>query len=113
LLESGDINATVEKTIEISDKNMVIYISNSFQVIEVLPDDAKKILVETERTVTVNDIVLKEVNKSAEYVIDAEKEVKLLWFIPMKMRIKAHINASNGQLKQIEKPWWNFLTSSD
>lgn len=58
-------------------------------------------------------IQLKEVGQgdSGKYVYEAEgdKEVRILGFFKAKMRIKAQVNAENGEVSRIRKPWWSFL----
>jgi hypothetical protein len=54
----------------------------------------------------------------AEYEVSVDAEVKLLWFIPVKMQGKATVDTQDRQVsygdvsvKRIDKPWWSVLVT--
>lgn len=60
-------------------------------------------------------IELKEVGQGeqirAAYEIQAQKEAKVLGLFKTRMQVKAHVDAENGGVIQVQKPWWAFLAS--
>jgi hypothetical protein len=67
-----------------------------------------------ERNCTVE---LKEIGKGnqtkATYEVKAEKQVKLFGFIKTKMHVQAQVDAETGNVTNIKKPWWAFLTREE
>jgi len=49
--------------------------------------------------------------KTVIYEISGEKEAKLFGLFKIRARIISQINAQNGELINIDKPWWSFLAS--
>jgi len=43
------------------------------------------------------------------YKITGTKKVKIIGLIPTKVSYAAGINAENGEIISVDKPWWNFL----
>lgn len=94
------INQTI--MIETPKRNITINIvpSVAVQIIKKVVDEPEKEL----------EIETKE--DSVLYKAEGMKEAKLLGFIPVKMKIQARINAENGRIIDIKKPWWAFLATT-
>jgi len=59
----------------------------------------------------VKAVGLKEENALPVYSINGTRQVRLFFVIPASMNIQAKINAQNGEIISITKPWWSFLAS--
>lgn len=44
-----------------------------------------------------------------QYTVTGYRNAKLFFFIPVSLKTELKINAANGNIKQIKKPWWAFL----
>lgn len=49
-----------------------------------------------------------ETREFETYEITGKKKVRILFFIPVKMRITVEVT-KDGEIKNIRKPWWGFL----
>ncbi len=95
------------------------YLSNGKNaLIKVMPDRASKTALARLRLKVCNEsnnctIELKEVGKGnktrAAYEIRVEKRAKILGIFKRKMKIRTQVDAENGEIVQIKRPWWNFL----
>lgn len=60
-------------------------------------------------------IELKEVGKNNEtklaYELKTERQSKVFGLFKKKMQVQAQINAENGEILKVKKPWWAFLAS--
>ncbi len=60
-------------------------------------------------------IELKEVGTGnqtrAAYEVQVEKQSRFLGIFKTKMKVKAQVDAENGEVIQTKKPWWAFLAS--
>jgi len=59
------------------------------------------------------EVVLKEVGEKEDarvvYEISADKEGLFLGLFKIKTRVSGQIDAENGEIIKIKKPWWSFL----
>jgi len=60
-------------------------------------------------------IELKEVGQGNEtkaaYEVQVQRHFKLLGMFKTKAQVKAQVDAENGEVIQVNKPWWAFLAS--
>jgi len=60
-------------------------------------------------------ITLKEVGEENEtkvvYELKVEKQSKILWLFKKQMQVNVQVDAKNGDIIKIERPWWAFLAS--
>jgi len=60
---------------------------------------------------------LKEVGKGNEsklaYELKTQKKAKFLGIFRTRMQVQAQVNAENGEVIQVNKPWWSFLASEE
>ncbi len=58
---------------------------------------------------------LKEVRKGNEtklaYEVQVERHMRILGLFRTKARVKAEVDAENGEIIRVKKPWWAFLAS--
>ncbi|MDD5726351.1 MAG: hypothetical protein PHC53_02975 [Patescibacteria group bacterium] len=64
-------------------------------------------LVEQKQLKTVEDIKLDSEKK--QYSVTGYRNAKLLFFIPISLKVELKIDALTGDIKQMNKPWWGFL----
>ncbi|UCD03946.1 MAG: hypothetical protein JSW73_05410 [Candidatus Woesearchaeota archaeon] len=88
--------------------------------IKVMPNVASEKAIERLRLKACNSenncaIELKEVGSGqqvkAAYEVKAQKEAKILGLFKIRMRVQGQIDAENGEVIQIKKPWWSFLAT--
>ena len=84
--------------------------------IKIMPDTASEKAIE--RLGQLNfTIQLKEVGKGDNtqlaYELQAERHFRILALFKAKALVKAEINAENGEIIIIKKPWWAFLAKED
>ena len=61
---------------------------------------------------TIGKVEKKLSGNNVAYEVTGSKKVKLFFFIPIEMEVKASVDAETGAFKIVEKPWWSFLTVS-
>lgn len=88
--------------------------------IKVMPDTASEKAMEQLRMKVCSaengcSIELKEVGTGeqikAAYEVKVQKQAKVLGLFQAKMQVQAQVDAENGEVIQIKKPWWAFLAS--
>ena len=88
--------------------------------VKVMPDTASEKALEQLRIRVCSEenncqIELKEVgskeNIRAAYEVQLQKQAKLLGLFKTKMQVQAQVDAENGEVIQVKKPWWAFLAS--
>lgn len=88
--------------------------------IKVMPDVAAEKALERLRLRNCNEeegcqIELKEMNKDGEpipgYQVKTQRESRVLGLFKAKMQVQANIDAENGQVLGVNKPWWAFLAT--
>lgn len=86
--------------------------------IKIMPEVASGIAIERLRlkvcsaenncTIELKEVGAGETTKPV-YEVDSEKEYRILWLFKIKANVKAEIDAENGNVISIKKPWWSFL----
>jgi|GEM_PF-3143537 len=56
---------------------------------------------------SINDISLQQDQQT--YNVRGGKKGKLLFFIPVTLKIQLEVDIDTGMIRQIKKPWWSFL----
>lgn len=64
-------------------------------------------LVKQKQLNAVDDIKLS--SDKQQYTVTGYRNAKLLFFIPVSVKMELKINAVNGNIEQIKKSWWAFL----
>jgi hypothetical protein len=88
--------------------------------VKIMPDEAAERALERLRLrVCLEDegceIELKEVGQGddakAAYEVRARKEARVFGMFKTQMRVQAQVDAENGEVIRVQKPWWAFLAS--
>ncbi|MBU1632248.1 MAG: hypothetical protein KJ580_03490 [Nanoarchaeota archaeon] len=88
--------------------------------VKVMPDTASEKAMERLRMKVCSEenncqIELKEVGQGeqvrAAYEVQAQKQAKFLGLFKTKMQVQAQVDAENGEVIRVNKPWWAFLAS--
>jgi len=112
----GFITALLENESYIVTKdtlNMPVKIDSDFKISEgriIIGDD--KVSVAPEKIIQKypnQDIKLIKMNNRAWYFFENNSDVKILYLIPAKMKLKNYISATSMEDVIKEKPWWDFL----
>jgi uncharacterized protein YdeI (BOF family) len=89
--------------------------------IKIMPDTASERAIERLRIKNCNSennctIQLKEVGQGeqtrATYEVQAENQFRLLGLFKTKAKVMAQIDAEDGEVIQLNKPWWAFMATS-
>jgi len=88
--------------------------------IKIMPNTASKTALQKLRLKNCNEsnncsIELKEIKQNnkvqAAYEMQVQKHARILGIFQAKMQNKIQINAENGEIINIKKPWWAFLAT--
>lgn len=77
------------------------------KVITKSPSEISAMLVEQKQLNVANDIELS--SDDQQYTVTGYRDAKFLFFIPVSVKVELKINAVNGNIEQVKKPWWAFL----
>ncbi len=114
-----DCNLTQEK---IQNKTeLKIKLSNGMNAeIKIMPDEASETAIERLKLNVCSEenncvIELKEVGKGNEvraaYEIRVQRHFRILGLFKTKAQVDAQVDADNGEIINVKKPWWAFLAS--
>jgi len=115
-----DCNMTQEK---VKNKTMLkVQLSNGKNAeVKIMPDTASERALERLRLKVCSEengcqIQLKEVGENSEkrqlaYEIQIQRHSRILGIFQAKMQIQTQVDAENGEVIQINKPWWAFLAT--
>lgn len=123
-LQSGGVTATTAMQMvqeKVQDKTMLkVQLSNGANAeVKVMPDAASERALERLRLNVCSEengcqIELKEVGKGEEvkaaYELQTRKEAKVLGMFKTTVQAKVQVDAENGELIKVKKPWWASLT---
>ena len=75
------------------------------------PETVSKILINDNKIVdSVNKVELKvSSDKKPVYETTGRKTARILFLFPVEIGVHTTLSAENGKIKNVEKPWWNFL----
>lgn len=90
---------TTKPVVPPDNKNLVPVIKSSSEI--------SAMLVEQKQLNTVDDIKLS--SDEQQYTVKGYRSAKLLFFIPVSVKVELKINAVNGNVEQVKKSWWVFL----
>ncbi|MBD3252500.1 hypothetical protein GF386_02110 [Candidatus Pacearchaeota archaeon] len=124
-LKTGNSEAETDLEIESETENgktkLKAKLSNGRNAeIKIMPDTASEKALERLRLKVCNEnnncsIELKEVGKQDDtkpaYEIQAERHSRILGIFRAKMQVRAQIDAENGEVIKVKKPWWAFLAA--
>ncbi|MEM5870266.1 MAG: hypothetical protein QXR09_03845 [Candidatus Aenigmatarchaeota archaeon] len=107
-LEVGGVVAVTKETLKFENSSLKIETPKKEVFVNIMPNLAEQITLFNEKQ-KIEKMELKSEEDKAVYEIEGKKEAKLLWIIPVTIPIKTEVNAENGKIEGIEKPWWSFL----
>ena len=124
-LKTGQISA--ETSMEMTQEQtqgktkLKVKLSNGINSeVKIMPDTASEKALERLKIKVCSEennctIELKEVGQGeqvrAAYEVQVQKQAKFLGLFKTKMQVQAQIDAENGEVIRIKKPWWAFLAS--
>lgn len=109
ILEVNDVNVPYSKRLFIEDSKLHMDTMEGKKQINIFPREIfDNYNIDKD---LIKELKLDEEKSTPTYYLESEKEVRLLFFIPIKINIKQKINGENGSIISIEKPWWSFLAS--
>ena len=109
ILETSDTSTKFTGELFIEEYKLLMKTSIGDKPINILPGDAIKVS-GTPNKAEVNEIELKEELQKPIYQIKGSKQTKLLFIIPISMKVETKVDAELGNVISVEKPWWSFLT---
>ena len=118
---SADCNCEMEEEKIQNKTRLKTKLSNGkYFEIKIMPDTASEKALERLRIKVCSaenncTIELKETGKGEKvkmsYELQAERHALIIGIFQAKMQVKAQVDAENGEIIQIKKPWWAFLAS--
>jgi len=102
--QGQDIIAETIEEVEIKDDK--IYVNN--KEIKIMPNTASETAIEKLKMNKDVKIELKDTGKPS-YEIEGKKLGKILGLFEIEMPVKIIIDAEDGDIENIDKPWWSFL----
>src|SRR3989344_3243340 len=111
-----DLNLTVDN---LTSGDLRAYLSNGrFAQIRIMPDDASERALERLNLSCDNcSIILKEKGKGDKikvvYIVEQGDSVKIFGLFSKKIKVKTEVDAENGTISSVKKPWWTFLSRGE
>jgi hypothetical protein len=101
------ISTEYSQEVDVVNSKLVMRTSSGKEsLINVMPEEALDLAGGSEK---VKKIELKEELEKPTYSINSKKRERLLFLIPVSLEIETKINAENGDVISVKKPWWSFL----
>jgi|GEM_PF-1625539 len=107
-IESEGVRAITSETLKVEEKTLKIETSKGDVQVNVLPSVATQVMI-SKFPQEIKEVELKVVNEKPVYEIEGKKVGKLLWIFPVEISVQAQIDALEGKVIKIKKPWWSFL----
>jgi uncharacterized membrane protein YkoI len=107
-IESEGVKATTAEKLKIEEKTLKIETPKGDIQVNVLPSLATRVAI-SKSPQEIKEIELKLINEKPIYEIKGKKVGKLLWLFPIEISVQTQIDATEGKILKIKKPWWSFL----
>jgi uncharacterized membrane protein YkoI len=107
-IESEGVRATTAETLKVEEKTLKIETPKGDVQVNVLPSIATQVAI-SKFPQEIKEVELKVANEKPVYEIEGKKVGKLLWVFPIEISVQTQIDATEGKILQIKKPWWSFL----
>jgi eight-cysteine-cluster-containing protein len=102
-------NMSTNVTLYKSEEGKIYFITdNRTKEVKMLPDQVRERMRERLQEYFQNENMTLNENGTYNYVGD--KEAKLFFLFPIKVRIMAEIDAETGNVSNVKTPWWAFLS---
>ncbi len=103
----GETKALTTAEVIIKERKLYVKSGATEKQVKIMPNTASEIAVE--RLGNLGFTI--ELKETGNYELKAEKQARLLFIFPLTAQVSANINAENGKINSINKPWWSFLAS--
>jgi len=120
-LRVKDTEAHTDLNVTSEGQKLKVKLSNGRNAeIKIMPNTASETALEKLRLKVCTEernctIELKEVGQGNEtrlaYEVQAERHARILGLFQTKMQVRAQVDAENGEIIKIGKPWWAFLAT--
>jgi len=107
-IESEGVKAITTETLKIEEKTLKIETPKGDIQVNVLPSVATQVAI-LKYPQDIKEIELKVVNEKPVYKVKGKKVGKLFWIFPIEISVQTQIDATEGKIIQVKKPWWSFL----
>lgn len=119
--KSAETSMQMNQVMENGQVKLSTQLSNGRNAeIKVMPDVASQKAMEQLKLQNCNEesncsIELKEIgsgeNAKAAYEVKTQRTARVLGLFKTQMQVKAQVDAENGEVVQVNKPWWAFLAA--
>jgi len=106
-IEVKDKVCFTKETLKFKNNELKIETPEKEIKIDVLPNKAVEIAQKEVSKITSTE--LKTENNNPIYEVKGEKEGKLLFVFPIKLKLSLKIDAKEGRILKIKRPWWSFF----
>ncbi|MEM5766465.1 MAG: hypothetical protein QW423_02430 [Candidatus Aenigmatarchaeota archaeon] len=107
-LEVDGVVAITRETLKFENSSLKVETAKKEVFVNLMPNLAEKIILVNKKQ-KIEMMELKSEEDKTVYEVEGKKDAKLLWIIPVTVPIKTQVNAEDGKIEKIEKPWWSFL----
>jgi len=107
-IETEGVRAITSETLKVEEKTLKIETPKGDIQVNVLPSIATQVAI-SRFPQEIKEVELKVVNERPVYEVEGKKVGKLLWIFPVEISVQAQIDATEGKVIKIKKPWWSFL----
>lgn len=108
VISHGVVAVTTEK-VTVEGNRLFVGTTESAKHMSVLPDEAKNTAITSAGLTSVETTKIKTEEQKPIYSVQGVRSSKLLFIIPVSIRTTTKIDATNGKVISIQKPWWSFL----
>jgi hypothetical protein len=89
-----------------------IFKNNETRIVRMFPDQIKERIREMIKAKLQNENIT--LNEDGTYNYTAQKRARLFFIFPVKMVVRAEIDAATGEVLKVSKPkWWGFLAKDE
>ena len=110
IIQMKRVNASTNVSLYKTEGKYYGTFGNTTKQINYLPDEVGERLRQrlnlSEGNCTMN------LDENGTYQVQTQQQVKILGLFKAQQQIKANVNAFNGEISDISKPWWSFLITS-
>jgi eight-cysteine-cluster-containing protein len=101
-------NMSTNVTLYKSEEGKIYFITdNRTKEVKMLPDQVRERIRERLQRYFQNENMT--LNEDGTYNYAGDKEAKLFFLFPIKIRVIAEVNSETGNVSNVKTPWWAFL----
>lgn len=104
ILRVRNRSVLLKEKLEVLNNTLYMNTTRGRKIIKIMPDTASETAIQRLRLKNFT-ITLKDVGKPV-YEVNGTKRVRFLGLFRVRAKIKARINAEDGSLEVVERPWW-------